>query len=403
MTPYLLAGARFDSNPRYLRSDLDPQSAWGTLVDLRLPILWSSERGSASLTPRAVFSFYPDDEFEDLEDRDYYLTGSAGWNFRKSVIGAGYGYKKLSLRTSELQDPGDSSPGGSGGQQVFTNDDQQDLWYVRPYWQYQLSTKNRVFLNGGYEDVRYDETIQSRRFDYEYKFTTAGFNHSLNLRHRIGLQARWSNFKSENSDFRITNDSETNNLSIIYDYFWSDSAQLSANIGWARTKNTIFRPNFSNPFIGPYCEPALIVIIPCEIKSDSNNFVGNVTLTKQSQSVDYRVRVGQSITPNSNGSEVLRFSVDASANRKMTARLTGKLGLLAFRQQDVGETNRDFERDYIRARLRFDYRIRRNWSFYGSYAYTFNEQNRSSVAQDGAIRNHFLSAGITYNPDGWRW
>ena len=79
--------------------------------------------------------------------------------------------------------------------------------------------------------------------------------------------------------------------------------------------------------------------------------------------------------------------------------LFANAGMVQFKDVFLGLD----KRDYVRARLRFDYRIRRNWSFYGSYAYTFNEQDRNTVVQDGAVRNHFLSAGITYNPDGWRW
>ena len=320
---------------------------------------------------------------------------------QRSVTGASYGYTDLSLRTSEFQNAGDSSSGGSGGQRIFFNDKQR-RWFVQPYWQYQLSQKNSFLLNGGYEEVRYDEEIVSRRYDYDYSSVSATLNRAISSRHKLGLRAQWTKFDSENRDLRVTNDSETNSLNLVYEFVWSESTQLIVDAGWARTKSSVTRPNNFSPVIGPYCEPALIQFFPCEFKSDSSNFVGNVTLNKKTETVDWRVVVGQSITPNSNGAEVLRFNIDASARRKFTQRFSSRLGIVAFTQNDVGDTDRDFERDYIRANVRLDYRFAPHWSVYGIYAYSFNDQS-DNIFDDFTVRNNFLSAGITYRGDGWRW
>ncbi|MBT8442299.1 MAG: hypothetical protein KJO76_07930 [Gammaproteobacteria bacterium] len=401
LEPYIQGGARFDTNPRYLRSEADPESALGTIVDARLPVEWRTQRASLSLRPRIVYSFYPDDEFEDLEDRDNYLIGDASWMNQRSQVGAGYGYTDLSLRTSEFQEAGDSASGGSGGERIFF-EDKQRRWYFQPYWRSQLSQKSSLLLNGGYEEVRYDEEIASRRYDYDYSSASATLDRALNYRHKLGLRAQWTKFDSENRDLRVTNDSKTNSLSLVYDFTWSETLQLTADVGWARTKNEVTRPNNFSPVIGPYCEPLLIPVFPCEFKSDSSNFVGNVSLAKQSKTIEYRVAIGQSITPNSNGAEVLRFNIDALAKKKFTERFSTTLGVVAFTQNDVGDTERQFERDYIRARLRMDYRFKRRWSVYGIYRYTFNDQD-DNFTDSRTVRNHFLSAGITYRSDGWRW
>ncbi len=401
LKPYIQGGARFDTNPRYLQSEDNPESALGTIFDVRLPLEWRTQRASVSLQPRIVYSFYPDDDEEDLEDRDNYLTGAASWMSPRSGTGASYGYTDLSLRTSEFQDAGDSSSGGSGDQRIFFNDKQR-RWFFQPYWQYQLSQKNSLLLNGGYEEVRYDEDIVSRRYDYDYSSAAATLNHSLNYRHQLGLRAQWTKFDSENRDLRVTNDSKTNSLSLVYEFAWSETTQLVADLGWARTKNEVTRPNNFDPVSGPYCEPLLIPFFPCEFKSDSSNFIGNVTMTKQGKTVEYKVVVGQSITPNSNGSEVLRFNIDALARKNFTERFSTLISVVAFTQNDVGDTDRQFERDYIRGRIRMDYWFKRHWSVYGLYAYTFNDQD-DNLTDGQTVRNNFLSAGITYRGDGWRW
>jgi predicted porin len=125
-------------------------------------------------------------------------------------------------------------------------------------------------------------------------------------------------------------------------------------------------------------------------------------MTKQSKTVEYKVVVGQSITPNSNGAEVLRFNIDVLARKNFTERFSTLIGVVAFTQNDIGDTDRQFERDYIRGKIRMDYKFKRHWSVYGLYAYTFNDQD-DNFTDGWTVRNHFLSAGITYRGDGWRW
>lgn len=400
LNPYIEGGVRYDSNPRYLPSNVDPDSAWGTIFDVRLPMELRSQRASISLNPRLVYSFYPDQEDDDLEDRDKYLTGLASWVSRRSNVGARYGVTDLALRTSEFDTAGGSA-GGSGTTRIFSRGT-QERWYFQPYWQYQFSPANSFTLDGGYEEVRYDETLALRRFDYDYGSASAMFTHAFNARHSVALQASFTNFDSENMDATVTNTSETSTLSLIYEYAWSETTTLSADAGWARTENEVTRPNNVDPVTGPFCDPIFIPFFPCETKSDSTNFVGNLTATKNSETVEYKFVVGQSITPNSNGAEVLRFNIDASARKRFTERVSGRLGILAFTQNDVGESERDFERDYIRVNLRLRYRFARHWSVYGAYFHTFNDQ-QDVLFGDRTVRNNFLSAGITFEGDGWRW
>jgi len=400
--PYVSGGFRYDTNPRYLSSQRDPDPAWGSIVDARLPMTYRTQRASISLDPRLVYSFYPEPQDDDLEDHDKYLIGDASWMFRRANIGAGYGYTNLSLRTSEFQSAGDPSSGGSGEGFLFGQDTQRRL-YFQPYWQYLFSETNSFILNADYEEVRYDEDLASRRYDYDYGTVSASFTHAINSRHNLGLRAQWAKFDSENAAIAVQNDSETNSLNLVYEFMWSETTQFSADIGWARTKSSVKRPNSFDPVAGvPICEPLLVPIFPCEIEYDSSNFVGNLTLTKQAKTIDYRLIVGQSITPNSNGAEVLRFNVDAWSRKRFTERFSGQLGLVAFTQSDVGDTERDFQRDYVRATMRLRYRFFRHWSLYGAYAFTWNDQSETLLG-DNTYRNNFVSGGIIFESDGWRW
>lgn len=395
IVPSVHGGIRYDTNPRHRSSEKEIEDAQGMIFDVDVPMTYRTPTASASLRPRVVRSFYRDDEFSDLEDRDHYLTGSASQAFRRSFIGANYGYTDLSLRTSEFEDNG-------SGLVPILNDDTQTRWYIQPYWQYQFTPANSLFLNGGYNEIRYHEERASRLFDYQVSDVNASFRHALNARHSVALQARFSKFDSENKDIRVSNDSETNSLSLIYDYEFSEKTKITADIGWARTKSDVQRPNSIDPDTGPFCDPAFIEIFPCEFSSDSNNFVGNLTATRQLETTRYQFVIGQSITPNSNGTEVLRFSVDGKVNKNFTERLSGSLRIRALTQNDVGDTERDLERDYVIGNVRLNYQFARRWSVYGHYKFTLDKE-KSVLISERKVRNHYFSIGITFQGDGWRW
>ncbi len=393
--PFIQSGIRYDDNPRRRSTELATDSAQGLLFDVRLPMQYRSPRSSITLNPRVVRSFYRKEENADLEDKDQYLTGAASRQSRRSNIGASYGYTNLSLRTSEFEDT------GSGGS-LRLNEDTQKLWYFQPNWQYQFSQANLISLGAGHTDVRYDEERLSRRFDYTFSNASAMLQHAINTRHTLTLQARFTKFDSENRELRITNDSKTNSLNLIYTYSWTERTTVSANGGWARTKNEVMRPNDIDPVTGPFCNPFLIPIFPCVSESDSTNFVGNLAVSHTSETVNYRVAIGQSITPNSNGAEVLRFNVNASASKKFSEKISGRLGIMGFTQSNIGDSDLGLDRDFIRGELGLSYKFKRNWSFYGIYRYLYNKDKRV-LLDEHVASNNFVSVGIRYQGDGWRW
>ena len=163
----------------------------------------------------------------------------------------------------------------------------------------------------------------------------------------------------------------------------------------------VTRPNSFDPVAGLICDPALAAIFPCEVNSDSDNFVGNISAKKTTETVTYNLTIGQSITPNSNGAEVLRFNIAGSIRKRFTQKFSLKLDALAYNQQDVG--NREFERDYVLARLRLDYRLTERWGTYALYRYTWSEEENLNFLEPRNYINHFISIGFKYSNDRWRW
>lgn len=397
VNPSISGAAKYESNPRRTSGAAESDSATGSLLDARLAIDYGSPRGSIQLFPRIVYTFFPDSEDEDLEDNSAYLTGAAERQFRKSRMSANYGYTNLSIRTSEFETADSTSPGGSGGRRIV-RDDTQERWYVKPSWVYRFSPANLFSVSSGYDSVSYDEELVSTRFDFDFKDVGLTFQHSFNSRHAVSLQARFSKFDSENREARITNNSETTNLSVIYTYAWSATSNISADLGWAKSKVEVERPN-TGPFGLPVlCDSALTI---CTFENDSTNFVGNISAAKRTETIDYSLAIGQSISPNSNGSEVLRFSVNGRINKKFSERVSGQMGILAFDQSNVGGDNQGFDREYVSGNVRLVYRFARRWSVFTDYRVDLDKQ--SDASNNRTVRNHLVSIGINFSGDGWRW
>lgn len=396
-------GIRYDDNPRFELDGTETDGAQGLLIDVGLPYEHRRETWSTSIRPRYVRSFYRQEENSDLEDEDIYLLGSTRKVFPRSNIGASYGYTNLSLRTSEFEDPEEPLPGQPpSSNRVIRNfeDSQKNIFFV-PSWQHQLSPADLIGINAGYRQTNYDISRPTSLSDSESRNVGAFYRHALNEKHTVGISANLSGFVADNSTFQVKNDSTSNSVSLIYAYSWTETATISTNLGWARTKLNVSRPNAIIPF-PPFtlCDPQLEF---CRSKSSSDNFVGNISLDVARETTDYFISIGQQVTPNSNGAQTLRFTINGIINRKFNDRLSGRLGFLLFSQSNVGDSAFDFDNDYFRPTVNLNYKLTRKWSLYARYYYTWSQQKTTSISSESTTSDNFVSVGFRFSGDGITW
>ncbi len=407
IVPRIATGAQYESNPRHLSDDSRVESATGLIVDLRLPMVLETERTTATLTPRLINWFYRKEVNQDLEAQNKYVNAAVSHATLRSSTGLAAGWSDVELRNSESEfDDGTGLP--------VLIDSTVRRWNVNPYWSYQLTEVNSVSLNGGYSEYRNHPTSLNRfRFDYDSSFLSAGYNHRLTLKNSIGFRANLSKFDSFQPTTETTNDSTSNGLSLVFSRAISDTVSTSVNLGWARTKSegvvTVVPINI--PGFGPACllDDGSIVppsgnpaqCAPRTFKSDSTNFVGNISIGKRSESAQYDLSIGQSITPNSNGAEVIRRTLSANANREFTDHLSGMLGLYAYEQKDVGDL-RPFTRHFVGVNLSGTWRFNPRWSATLRYRFLYNEYSEDLFFNEFDNTNNTLFLGIVYNGEGWR-
>jgi hypothetical protein len=397
--PIATAGVQYQTNPRMSRRFED--EATGTLLGARLPMSLFSDRTQMFLEPRLVYSFYAEPDDEDLEDRDKYLAGRINRQMARTNYGVSGQYSDVGLRTSEFESAGPDNPSGGTGDPSFLNTTQK-RWHFDPYWTFQFTPLNSVSLNAGYNDVTYSRTSVFTRFDYTSSYVTAAVEHIFNEKNKLSLNANASQFDSIEPNSGLQNDSTTTGMSLIYSHALSGTLEASANLGWARTTSEITRqPILIDPEFGPICSFDFFTVIPCSIKSDASNFVGNLSLTKHTEKIQYDVSIGQTVSPNSNGSEVVRRTLSGYMTGDFTERLNGKLGLLIFDQDDVGDFSTR-ERQYLRLETTLRWKFTRLWAIRGDYRFTYNADSSNLTGDQPSARNHLFFIGIVYSGDGWR-
>jgi hypothetical protein len=393
--PIVNVGAQYQSNPRF--NTRDSESATGLFVDASIPIKFVNPRTQASLSPKIQSNFYRKEINQDIERDNYFLDGNVQYGMLRSGFGATARYRNQDLISSEFNDGS-----GSGGQ--ARNDTRQITWEISPYWAYQLSPANSTGLNGAASQVRFSPS-RSGRFDYDFTNLSATFEHVFNVKNTIELRANFSKFDSFQPGTTFQNDSTTNGLSAIVSNNFSDTLRFTANLGWARTQSEVtFPPVFTVPGQGDFCFDATRP--PCISKSDSTNFVGDLALQKSSKTIQYYASIGQTITPSSNGSEVIRRTLRGNFNKDFRRNFSAALNFTAYRQTDVGATEEDGSslnrrRDYVRTQASVSWKFRRELALSASYRYTWSEQSGFITFAPGTIIDNTIFIGLSYNGKGW--
>jgi hypothetical protein len=394
--PDVDVGAQYQSNPRFRIND--PESATGLFIAAGLPVNFHNQRTQASLHPRLTRNFYRKEINQDIERENYYFDANVGHAMPRSGFGASARYTDLDLIASEFDDGG-----GSGVPARL--DIRQKTWDINPYWSYQLSPANTVALNGGISQTRFNQLTRSR-FNYDYNNLSATFSHVFNEKNSIDLRANFSKFDSFQPFTTVENDSTTNGLSAIFSNNFSESLSFTANLGWARTQSEVTFPSFNIPGQGDFCFDGTRP--PCINNTDSTNFVGDLALQKHSESLAYFVSIGQTLTPNSNGSEVLRRTLKGNFRKDFRRNFSATLDLNAYRQIDAGATDEDGsssldrKRDYVRTRAKVSWKFRRELALSASYQYTWSRQSGFVFFTPGTITDNTVFIGLSYKGKGWQ-
>lgn len=403
LTPRIGTGVIHETNPRLNQND--ENSATGMRLTGKLEALWSDGVNELQFTPRANFTFYNDSSDRDLEDEDYYLDFGYTHTGQTSEFRTAAGYSNQSIRQSELENPGDSPPGSGNLNQP---DDTQRRWSVSPSWTKQLDSVTFLRLNATYIDISFDRK-DTGRLPYDLWTGGASLQRYLSSKFAVGIVVDGSNFESRAQTTNLKNSSTTYGGSGFVTYEISDTLSASAYFGARITDITIDRvaliqgppriclgvDDQGQPVLGPeYCSESF---------SDTN-LVGSGSLTKQSLNTTYNFILSRAITPNSNGAETIRDSLNFVMKHRLTERSELELGALLLNQEDAASLTKR-KRYYMSLNAGWRFNLDRHWSLQTAYRFVNDENDNSETIASNTTEasNQYFFVGIAWQGQPWRW
>ncbi len=411
-------GARYESNPRMQRQD--KRDALGTVVNAGVDIVAATAQTTFILNPRVRLNFYPDKIDSDLENNDQYIDFSIQHQTAKSVYSLTANYSDVGIRTSELggeDDTGQPPPGDDSGSLAFI-DQTKEYWSISPFWSYQLSPRNQIQTFATYSDITFKTEGQGVSNLFDYKTTSAGLTlqHMLDEGNTVSVELTGSKFTSETPATRLENNTDSLGANLIYTHVFSPNLDVTAKVGAQNSKFDVsgFFPDLEtgNPFTDQnpfFPTPAFMCtdppdqnflpfnFVPCTRSDSDTNMLFELSARKRSQRTDVDISLSQSISPNSNGSTVVRDSLWLFLRHRLSDRFTGIIGVNAYRQTDVGELT-DRRRNFARASVSLRWRWSRHWLLSGRYAFIIDNQKENIFFRgiNGSAENNLVYIGIEY-------
>jgi hypothetical protein len=407
MVPEVVLGLRYETNPDYLsNSDLE-DDAYAGVLDTRLRITGDGNRGRIDLQPRIQASVYTGAENDSRFDTvNYYLPVSGLWVDRRAQYSVTAGYSDISTRESEIRvvDPNDPGQPGSSGR-IVTVDEDQERWYLRPAIDFQVTQRDIFGVTLHLEDVTYTEAEFTNRSNYEYGSLGASWTRAISAKSKVSSGVSVDGFRASPPGSPIENETVTYGFNIGYQYAWSDITTLGATVGASRSDISVtglpFIDHDENPTTPPLpCfDPIQRIIVPCELKTDDDNFVGEVFLQqKTTDTITTELRISRAIQPNSDGAQVTHDLVRGYISKALSPQLNASIGATYIRQDAVGKQTaglftRRLERDFVRAEANLSWRLSRQWSIGAGYYFTSDEQTGGiSISTD----NHVVNLQLRY-------
>ncbi len=240
-------------------------------------------------------------------------------------------------------------------------------WLVAPSWQRQLSEITALRFDASYRDVAYDDGLSSGLFDYKY--WTLGTQITQGLSETTQVIGRLS-FDHFESDLSAT-ESDTLGLLAGITHAFSEDWTATVLLGLRRAEQQTSGTD-----------------------NASTGSLFDVSLNRKFEVGSLRFGLSRDLSPSGSGGVLETTRLSVVWKRPVTARLTGNLDILAYRNNEADGTGSPNDRKYYSVAPSLQYRLDRDWSLTGGYRYRYQKYDNNS---DGADSN-LVFLNIVYSP-----
>ncbi len=368
LQPELRLGYEFDDNARLRTEPAQVQEIDGFILEGSLGIGYNTQRSSLEFTPRLRSRKY--DEIPDVDSDDQFYDLTYDYEGLKSEFSLISSFDMESVRTAERSDVDldaddpDEIPTDETGL-AFTNQ-QRDRFRIVPEWSYELTERTSLDARYMYMDVSYEDDVASSLTDYSDQRIEGAVSRKMTERTTgyIGVGAR----KYENDE--SGNDIDGIGAVVGIETELSQTTRLQAEIGYEDTEQNATG------------------------ESDSN-IVGNLNVVTQLETVTMLAQYLRNMAAGGSGKVTARDSINFNLRKMFTERVSGGIGLRAYKTDNVGEQPVPAEeRDQFEIRANMAVALSRAFSLEADYRYI--QLDRSDT--EGTADSNSIILWLVYRP-----
>jgi hypothetical protein len=364
--PIVKIGGEVDDNASLnIRTDQEIKLT-GLLLDLKADIEYTSERTTFSVQPRTVVRSYDDSQFDS---EDFFLRSRFRHEGESSTFGFRANFDQQTVRTAEraisdneIEDP-DEITDDDTGRVILAGI--RNKWRFSPSWQYSMSDISGIGADIDYYDVDYEDEISGTLNNY----TDARLN--LNYRRAFSdLNSGLLTLTARRYDSAASlNDITGVGLLAGFEHRFSEQMQVTAMIGFEDTNQS-----------GALLDPEV---------------VGNVTLTRDLDTIRMFARYKRSINASGGGRLTIRDVLNVNFRRRLSEKISAGLGIRAYRSDRISAVTPTEDRQYVQLQSSFLWYLSTSMLIETSYRYTIS--NRRSVAGERSNSNQ-INVWFVYQP-----
>jgi hypothetical protein len=422
----------YNDNPTLRDDDLETEDTFRFLAAYEMDMQRQSANRSFTFNPRVTRDYYPDSDKSDLESTDFFLNGS----YRVSRPTFNWGLTANVDRQNILSNDNSVAQSGSANN-TFRADDIQYTYRVSPSFSWQISGRDQMTISVSARKTDFDLDYTGRSDVEAYSFNTS-YLRTLTLRQQVGISGSLSHSNAEGTSCRLDlnfitnpgnpqppifepctnlndptivnafnrNETDSYNLSIDYNYAWSETVSLKARYGLQSSDSSqIVRDADGVTLLidaDTFDENTNTADPIDEINSTFESSTYDIALTKQFETADYKISLNRQVIPSQAGTPQDRYQVGFDLNAKLTPRLDSRLKLTAWEQESIflasddNSTNINRKTRYFQGAMRLSWNFTRKLSMQGKYTYRYRDRDALGDTDSTTSTSNAINIGVSY-------
>ena len=347
------------------------------LADASVRIRNAKPRGEISFEPRVRGDTYAEEEAQVLESTDFFLRSTGVQRGQTVRLGYSADFAREQIVGIEFLDTAPTDPTADDPSEVATTqpglNEERTRVGIAPYVEIAMNSRNTVILDGHLIDVDYasDQIAATGRTDFLERSIGGEFRRALgDQRGSFGVHVFATGYEATSN----ANTTDTRGIDLIYSRTMSELWSWNASIG---TQRSDFAVNTGGR----------------RVRGTDETPTYAFGVTKRGERSTMHSELVRRMSPDSMGFVAPRDEIRVGWTRRMSDRVSGRLGLRGINAEGV-PTVVGSNRQYGRIELGLDWALRPTWSFVASYAYA---KSSSEVTIGDAADSNAFTLGVRYH------